>query len=68
MPCYRMLPDSTKVKLQFLLTANGMSYSRALNDKSEIAFTSKNKLINNNLSRRVEFKLVTTNPKLAENL
>lgn len=68
MPCYVNLEESKKQRLQFLMTANGMSYSRALNDSNEISYLSKMKTISAEKSRRVEFRIVTTNQKLIENL
>lgn len=65
---YLKYPDSIRIRLDFLFTANGLSYSRVLNDKKEILYLSKNKSINNDLSRRVEFKIVTSNEKLIENI
>ena len=62
------MSESKKERLQYLMTANGMSYSRALNDSNEIAYLSKNKSINCDKSRRVEIKIITTNQKLIDNL
>lgn len=67
-PAYLGLDSAKKSRLQFLLTANGMSFSRALNDSNEVAYLSKNKGINQDKSRRVEFRIVTTNEKLIESL
>jgi outer membrane protein OmpA-like peptidoglycan-associated protein len=68
MDCYINLDKQKKERLQFLMTANGMSFSRALNDSGQIAYTSKLKTISNDKSRRVEFRIVTTNEKLIQNL
>ncbi len=68
MPCYLNLDEQKRQRLQFLMTANGMSYSRALNDSSEVVYLSSNKSINPDKSRRVEFRIVTTNQKLIESL
>jgi len=57
-----------KNRLEFLLTANGLSFSRALNSEKEVVYTANNKTIDNTLSRRVEFKIVTSNEKLAEKI
>ena len=65
---YQVLPKDVRNRLDFLFTANGLSYSRALNSEKEIVYTAKNKTIDNNLSRRVEFKIVTSNEKLAEKI
>jgi len=51
--------------LQFWLTANGLSYGRTLDDKKELTALSR-KPVNNNVSRRVEFRIVTTSEKLVE--
>lgn len=67
-PSYLSLDITKKSRLQYLLTANGMSYSRALNDSNEVAYLSKYKRINQDKSRRVEFRIVTTNEKLIESL
>lgn len=67
-PSYLGLDSTKKSRLQYLLTANGMSYSRALNDSNEVAYLSNNKSINQDKSRRVEFRIVTTNQKLIESL
>jgi outer membrane protein OmpA-like peptidoglycan-associated protein len=68
MPCYINLEESKKERLQFLMTANGMSYSRALNYSNEVSYLSNLKSISPEKSRRVEFRIITTNQKLIENL
>ncbi len=68
LPTYKLLPDSVQERLQFLMTANGLSFSKALNSKKEVTYTSPNHEINNDYSRRVEFKLVTSNEKLLKDL
>lgn len=55
------LPDSTKDQLNFLLTATGMSFSKALNSDGELVQESENKKIDSEISRRVEFRIVTSN-------
>jgi len=65
---YNNLSIETKKRLDFLLTANGLSFSRALNAEKKIVYTDNNKKIDNTLSRRVEFKIVTSNEKLAEKI
>lgn len=65
---YIKQPDSIKKRLDFLFTANGMSFSRALNDKKEIIYLSENKNVNKKFSRRVEFKIVTSNKDLVEKI
>lgn len=68
MPCYVNLDTSKRKRLDFLMTANGMSFSRILNDSSEIVYLSENKRIDPEKSRRVEFRIVSTNEKLIQNL
>jgi outer membrane protein OmpA-like peptidoglycan-associated protein len=63
MPYYRTLPDSTEQKMQFWLTANGLSYGRTLDDDNNLTNDS-HKPINNTNSRRVEFKIVTKSDSL----
>ncbi|MEQ8534787.1 MAG: hypothetical protein RIB86_23245, partial [Imperialibacter sp.] len=59
---------SVKTRLEFLLTANGMSYSRALNSEGQVVYTSENKVIDNDKSRRVEFRIVTSSEKLVRKI
>lgn len=61
---YKNLPYDTRSKLDFRLTANGMSFSRALNNKGEISFLSDDKSIDLVKSRRVEFRINTSNEEL----
>lgn len=66
---YTQLKPELKSKLDFLLTANGMSYSRALNNHGEISALSHiDHTIDINKSRRVEFKINTSNDDLKRNL
>ena len=65
---YNKFSDSIKKRLDFLFTSNGMSYSRALNSKKDIVYISKDKKVNNEFSRRVEFKIVTSNKDLVEKI
>lgn len=68
LPCFLSLDSVKRERLEFLMTANGMSYSRALNDSGEVAYLSHDKRKSNDQSRRVEFRIVTTNQKLVESL
>lgn len=65
MSYYEQLPDSTEHQLQFWITANGLSFGRTLDPNKELTAVS-GKPINNEFSRRVEFKIVTTSEKLVE--
>ena len=53
------LQQSHKDRLQYWLTANGLSYGRAVDKNYKISFDSKQP-IDNDKSRRVEFRIVTT--------
>ncbi len=63
--CYENLSTTGKNQLQFWLTANGLSYGRTLDNNRELTIYS-NKPVNKGLSRRVEFRIVTTSEKLVE--
>lgn len=65
LPCFVALSKEDKTMLQFWLTANGLSYGRTLDNNSQFTFTSKNPP-NEELSRRVEFRIVTTSEKLVD--
>lgn len=53
------LQPTQKERLQYWLTANGLSYGRTVDKDFKISFDSK-KRIDNDKSRRVEFRIVTT--------
>jgi outer membrane protein OmpA-like peptidoglycan-associated protein len=59
---YKNLDIKTKEELQFMLTANGLSFGRMLDSNKELVKFSKNKP-NRKFSRRVEFKII---PKTEE--
>lgn len=61
---YRTLSDSIQARFDFLVTATGMSFSKALNESGEYVYKSENKKINNKKSRRVEFRVVTSSDAL----
>ncbi len=63
--CYKKLSDKDKNQLQFWVTANGLSYGRTLDKDRELTIFSNNQ-INKELSRRVEFRIVTNSEKLVE--
>lgn len=66
MSAYKDYSDKQKRQLEFWLTANGLSYGRALDSDGEFTQRS-NKPIDRNLSRRVEFRIVTTGDEVLEN-
>ena len=57
-------PDQQKM-LEYWFTANGLSYGKSLDKDGEYTFISK-KPIDRNLSRRVEFRIVTDAEKVIE--
>ncbi len=57
--CFINLETEKKERLQYWLTANGLSYGRTVDKEFKIAFGS-NQPIDNDKSRRVEFRIVTT--------
>lgn len=66
MPAYNNYTPEQQHQLEFWLTANGLSYGRALDSNGE--FTQRTgKPIDRNLSRRVEFRIVTTGDEVLEN-
>lgn len=67
LPCFIGLPKEDKERLQFWLTANGLSYGRTLDSKGQLTFSNGN-APNEGLSRRVEFRIVTTSEKLIDKL
>lgn len=62
---YEQLSDTTEQQLQFWITANGLSYGRTLDLNKQLTAIS-GKSINNDFSRRVEFRIVTTSENLVE--
>jgi len=65
MEYYQNLSDTDEQQLQFWLTANGLSYGRMLDDNKELVVIS-GKPANNDYSRRVEFRIVTTSEHIVE--
>lgn len=57
--CFIGLQSNGKERLQYWLTANGLSYGRTVDKDYKISFDSK-KMIDDDKSRRVEFRIVTT--------
>jgi outer membrane protein OmpA-like peptidoglycan-associated protein len=60
---YAELSPEKENRIQFWLTANGLSYGRTLDDDKNLTYISGKK-VNNELSRRVEFRIVTSSDKL----
>lgn len=61
--CFLYLETNKKDRLQYWLTANGLSFGRTVDKDFKIAFGG-NKLIDNDKSRRVEFRIVTTSEEI----
>lgn len=64
-PYYHNLNEKDKQRISFLLTANGLSFGRTLDDNKQLTFLS-GKPINSLFSRRVEFRIVTNSNKVIE--
>lgn len=67
LPCFTSLSKEDKTRLQFWLTANGLSYGRTLDNNGQLTYSNGN-IPNEELSRRVEFRIVTTSDKLIDKL
>ena len=65
MDFYKGLSLIDEQRLQFWITANGLSYGRTLDDDKLMTALS-NKPANNDFSRRVEFRIITTSETLVE--
>jgi outer membrane protein OmpA-like peptidoglycan-associated protein len=61
--CFFDLQPEKKERLQYWLTANGLSYGRTVDKDYKIVYDSK-KPIDNDKSRRVEFRIVTTSESI----
>jgi flagellar motor protein MotB len=61
------LDEKKKQQLQYWITANGLSYGRTLDDNNKLTYFSKNR-VNENYSRRVEFRIVTTSEKVVDEI
>jgi outer membrane protein OmpA-like peptidoglycan-associated protein len=65
MDYYKSLTKQNEQRLQFWLTANGLSYGRTLDNNKHLT-ASSGQAVNNEFSRRVEFKIVTTSETLVQ--
>lgn len=65
MHAYKQYTPEQQSQLEFWLTANGLSYGKALDSNGEYAHKS-GKPIDNDLSRRVEFRIVTIGEEVLE--
>lgn len=64
---YQSLSLENRKRLDFLLTCNGMAYGRALDNNKSLTYLS-GKPVNNDNSRRVEFRIITTSEKVVESI
>ena len=67
-PIYTDATLSEKARMDFLFTSIGFSYSRTLNEEGNYVYLDSNQITDNQKSRRVEFRIVTSNESLAEEL
>lgn len=65
MDYYKSLSQSNEQSLQFWLTANGLSYGRTLDNNKELTVVT-GRPANNEISRRVEFRIITSSESLVE--
>jgi|TARA_R100000005_G_C4919251_1_gene153292 outer membrane protein OmpA-like peptidoglycan-associated protein len=65
---YSNLNSSQKERFDYVLTATGMSYSKALNSDGEYVYESDDKRISPAISRRVEFRAITSSDKVIEEI
>lgn len=66
MPIIQKYTPEQQRMLEYWFTANGLSYGKALDTNGEYTFIS-GKAIDKNLSRRVEFRIVTNGDEILEN-
>lgn len=66
MPVFQNYTAEQQHQLEFWLTANGLSYGKAVDDEG-IYTQRSGKPINKDLSRRVEFRIVTSGDEVLEN-
>jgi len=65
MEYFKNLTQKEIILIEYLLTANGLSYGRTVDNNGNLTINS-NEPINNQKSRRVEFRIVTTSDKLID--
>lgn len=67
MAYYEGLTEEEKQRLEYWTTANGLSYGRTLDSNGELTVETGNPA-DNKLSRRVEFRIVTTSEALVDQI
>lgn len=66
MECYQRYTPDEKRLLEYWFTANGLSYGHSLDGNNELTINSNHR-IDATLSRRVEFRIVTSGDEVLEN-
>lgn len=66
MPAYQKFSQEDQQRIEFWLTANGLSYGKSLDSEGRFTFESKNPA-NFPMSRRVEFRIITRGDEVLEN-
>lgn len=66
LPAFEKYTDEQKRLLEYWFTANGLSYGKSLDKDGEYTIKS-GKIINQKMSRRVEFRIVTSGDEILEN-
>ena len=66
MPAYQKFSNENKKRIEFWLTANGLSYGKSLDGNGKYTFESRQKP-NFAMSRRVEFRIITRGDQVLEN-
>lgn len=61
---FKKLNDAHKEKLTYLITANGLSYGRMLNEDESLHYKSKTGKVSLPKSRRVEFRIISSTDKI----
>ena len=61
--CFNIIKADEQTRLQYWLTANGLSYGRSLDNNGNLTYKTHN-LPDNMKCRRVEFRIVTTSDEL----
>lgn len=66
MPAFEKYTDKEKQLLEYWFTSNGLSYGKALDSLGNYTILSENP-IDDQMSRRVEFRIITTGEEILEN-
>lgn len=66
MPAYQKFSNENKKRIEFWLTANGLSYGKSLDGNGKYTFESRQEP-NFAMSRRVEFRIITRGDQVLEN-